>query len=267
MQDSAGLIWIKLPSTQAMPAVAGKRLAIRQGLTDTRSDRYRQWIAVMRRFINSALGRIVRWLPPTEILDGYENPELIEMMFRKARDFSPTHRWDAFANRSAVLDFGGGFAQHYKCATPLSPEVKWAVVETPAVVARASVLATDKLRFFTSVEQAADWLGEIDLMHSDGALHYSPDPVAALRGLCAVGAREMLWKRTFVSETDRTEIEDQLSRLDENGPRVATERGLTVSRKLVRYRMTRIPEATFLAMHSAYALIERSESGFRFVRT
>src|ERR1043165_6541917 len=199
----------------------------------------------MRRLINSALGRVARMLPPREILDGYEHPELIEVMFRKARDFAPTHRWDEFANRSAVLDFGGGFAQHYKCATPLSPEVRWAVVETPAMVRRASALVTSRLRFFTSVEAAADWLGQIDLMHSDGALHYAPDPMQALRSLCAVGAREMLWKRTFLSPTDRTETEDQLSRLDENGPRVANERGLTVSRKLVRYRTTRIPEAAF----------------------
>jgi hypothetical protein len=220
----------------------------------------------MRRFLNSALGRIVRMLPPSEVLDGYENPALVEMMFRKACEFSPTHRWEEFAHRSAVLDFGGGFGQHYKCATSVSPDVRWAVVETSAVVRRAAVLASDKLRFFTSVEEAADWLGEIDLMHSDGALHYTPDPMQTLLGLCAVAAREMLWKRTFLSRTDRTEVEDQLSRLDENGPRVAGERGLTVSRKLVRYRMTRIPEAAFLAMHSAYEPIERSKDNFRFVR-
>jgi len=219
----------------------------------------------MRRFINSALGRIVRMLPPKEILDGYEHPELIEIMFRKAAAFSPTHRWDEFANRATVLDFGGGFAQHYKCATPLSPGVRWAVVETPAVVRRASALVSDRLSFFTSIDEAADWLGEIDLMHSDGALHYAPDPIAALRGLCAVGAREMLWKRTFLSGTYRAEIEDQFSRLDENGPRLENQRGLTVSRKLVRYRMTRIPEADFLRMHSAYELIERTAGGFRFV--
>ncbi len=220
----------------------------------------------MRRFLNSTLGRIVRMLPPKEILEGYEHPELIEMMFRKARDFSPTHRWKEFTNRSAVLDFGGGFGQHYKCATPLSPEVRWAIVETPAVVQRASALASDRLRFFTSAAEAADWLGTIDLMHSDGALHYAPDPVPALRSLCAVAAREMLWKRTFLSATGRTEVEDQISRLDENGPQVAGGRGLTVSRKLVRYRMTRIPEADFLAMHSAYELIERNAGNFRFIR-
>jgi hypothetical protein len=52
-----------------------KRLQI--GLT---SSFYRE-NAAMRRFVNSALGRIVRMLPPKEILDGYENSELIEAMF------------------------------------------------------------------------------------------------------------------------------------------------------------------------------------------
>jgi hypothetical protein len=102
-------------------------------------------------------------------------------------------------------------------------------------------------------------------MHSDGALHYASDPVKVLRSLCGVAANEILWKRTLLSGTDRAEIEDQLSRLDENGPRVANERGLTVSRKLVRYRKTRIPEADFLKMHSTYELMERSAGGFRFV--
>ena len=203
-------------------------------------------------------------LPPKEVLDGYEHPELIEMMFRKARDFSPTQRWEEFVDRSAVLDFGGGFGQHYKCATPLSPDVKWAVVETPAVVQRASVLTSDKLRFFTSVKPAVDWLGRPDLIHSDGALHYAPNPKEVLRDLCAVAAREMVWKRIALSQTDVTEIEDQFSRLDENGPRSPTQRGLSVSRKLVRYTMTRIPEADFLAAHSAYTVLERSPDAFRF---
>jgi hypothetical protein len=40
-----------------------------------------------------------------------------------------------------------------------------------------------------------------------------------------------------------------------------------VSRKLVRYRMTRFPQADILKMHSAYEPIERSANGFRFVMT
>lgn len=50
----------------------------------------------------------------------------------------------------------------------------WAVVETPAMTARASELATDRLRFFTDIDGAAEWLGYVDVMHSNCALQY-PD--------------------------------------------------------------------------------------------
>jgi putative methyltransferase (TIGR04325 family) len=217
----------------------------------------------MRGFINSVLGRVVRMLPPTAILEGYESPELIDIMFRAAVAFSPDRLWQEFAGRSAVLDFGGGFGQHYKCAIPLSPDVRWAVVESPAVVQRAVVLATPKLQFFSSVENATDWLGEPDLMHSDGALHYVPDPTRILQELCATGAKEMLWKRTLLSQTGNVEVEDQISRLDENGPRASRP---SVSRKLVRYVQTRIPVEWFFAAHSNYKLVARTEDTFHFVR-
>jgi hypothetical protein len=217
----------------------------------------------MMAHIKSVLGRIVRLLPPTQIIDGYEHPELVEMLFRKAADAVPDRRWDVSEGRSTVLDFGGGFGQHYKCAALVSPNVRWAVVETPAIVQRAAPLATDKLRFFTEVRDAAAWLGRTDLMHSDGAIHYAPDPASQIEALCAVGATEMLWKRTALSPTDRTEVDEQSSRLDENGPQAST---LVVSRKLVRYRRTRIPERVFLEKHAGYRLAERSGDNFRFVR-
>src|SRR5580692_11137744 len=98
------------------------------------------------------------------------------MIFQKAVEFSPAQPTPEFEERSAVLDFGGGFGQHYKCAARHSPMVRWAVVETQALVARASVLTDERLKFFTSIREAVDWLGKPDLMHSDGALHYTPDP-------------------------------------------------------------------------------------------
>ena len=221
----------------------------------------------MKAHIHSVLGRLVRLLPPTEVLDGYESPELVELIFRKTADFVPGGRWTEFEGRSAVLDFGGGFGQHYKCARPVSPNVRWAVVDTPAVVQRAASLATDKLRFFSSVEAAADWLGPADLMHSDSALQYTPDPTRVLEALCAVGAKEMLWKRMHLafSRTDQIEIEEQLTRLDENGPKSANP-GIMVSRKLVRCMKTKIPEKVFLAKHAGYQLVARSGGNFRFVR-
>jgi len=219
----------------------------------------------MKAHIHSVLRKIARLLPPTEVLDGYESPELVELIFQKTADFVPAGRWAEFEGRSTVLDFGGGFGQHYKCAVPVSPNVRWAVVDTPAVVRRAASLVTENLRFFDSVDAAVDWLGHPDLMHSDSALQYTPDPAQTLESLCAAGAREMLWKRIALSRTDQIEVEEQLTRLDENGPRVAKQ-SMTLSRKLVRFKRTRIPETVFLAKHAGYRLVARSEDGFCFVR-
>jgi hypothetical protein len=216
----------------------------------------------MKAFLNRALGRIVRLLPPTEIVEDYEAPELIEMIFRKAVDFSPQPSPE-FEGRSAVLDFGGGFGQHYKCAVRHSPMVRWAVVETQSIVARASVLASEHLKFFATIEEAVDWLGKPDLMHSDSALHYTPDPVKAVKVLCGVGAKEMLWRRMVFSRTDRIEVDEQLSRLDEHGPKIASG---SVSRKLVRIKRNKIPEPAFLTYHVGYRLVERNEGCFRFTK-
>src|SRR4051794_30729350 len=133
------------------------------------------------RLIDALARRIVR---PAETLDGYEQPELIEVVFQKTKAYQPKDGWPEMAGVSSVLDFGGGCGLHYKQAR--SPNVQWAVVETPAMVERAKELATDRLQFFTEISEAAEWLGDIDVMHSNGALQYVPHPEHALRHLCAL---------------------------------------------------------------------------------
>jgi putative methyltransferase (TIGR04325 family) len=88
---------------------------------------------------------------------------------------------------STVLDFGGAFGVHYKEACLHSKNLRWAVLETPAMVRKASEIETDQLRFFSSISDAASWLESIDLMHSSGALQYVPDPE---RTLGELGERE-----------------------------------------------------------------------------
>jgi hypothetical protein len=44
------------------------------------------------------------------------------------------------------------------------------VVETPALIKRATELATDQLQFFTDISEAQTWLDRIDVMHSNSAL-------------------------------------------------------------------------------------------------
>ena len=118
---------------------------------------------------------------------------------------------------SSVLDFGGGCGQHYKLAKRQWPDLHWAVVETSAMARRASELATDKLRFFTDIQSAAEWLGAIDVMHSNSALQYHPDPVETLRRLCSLKATRMLWDRLALSQS-HIEREEQVSFLGDNGP-------------------------------------------------
>src|SRR3954471_560356 len=99
-----------------------------------------------------------RLFPPSEALEGYEHPELVEVVFRKTLAYQPDGAWPEIEGAQTVLDFGGGCGIHYKQAS--SPTVRWAVVEPPAMVRRAKEIETDRLQFFTSIEDAAKWLGE-----------------------------------------------------------------------------------------------------------
>ncbi|MEK9285521.1 hypothetical protein MTR72_38985 [Bradyrhizobium sp. ISRA442] len=147
---------------------------------------------------------------------------------------------------------------HYKLAERRSPGIRWAVVETPGMVARASELATERLRFFSDIDSAAAWLGEIDLMHSNSALQYTPDPPATLKRLCGLNARTMYWARLWL--TDRVRRETQTSYLSDNGPRAL----VGLPEKLVRYDRTSVMEADFLAAHSSYVLRDRGPDWFCF---
>jgi putative methyltransferase (TIGR04325 family) len=152
-------------------------------------------------------------LSATETLVGYEQQELVDVIFRKTKAYNLTAEWPEMNGVSAVIDFGGGCGFHYKHA--LSPTIRWAVVEAPAMAARVSELATDRLRFFTSVEEAAYWLGSIDVMYSNGAPQYTLNPQEVLE--CGLRARVMLWQRVLLSGS-ATERTVQTSNLIDNGP-------------------------------------------------
>jgi hypothetical protein len=214
-----------------------------------------------KRFPISGLGaRLLRRLKgPSETIQGYEHPELVEVVFQKALAYVPQGEWPEMVGVTSVLDFGGGCGVHYKLARLQSPDIKWAVVETPAMVARASELATDRFRFFDSIRSAAAWLGSIEVMHSSGALQYTPEPQKTLRELCGLNAKKLLWLRMALS-TDTLEREMQSSNLGDNGPgRLAA-----LKEKTVLYARTKLPEKVFLDAHKGYALTARGPDWFNF---
>jgi putative methyltransferase (TIGR04325 family) len=162
------------------------------------------------------------------------------------------------AGVSSVLDFGGGCGRHYKEAR--SPTVRWAVVESAAMVERAKELATDRLQFFTSISDAVNWLGPIDVMHSNGALQFASDPQETLRQLCGLGAKKLIWQRLVLSGGDEPERVIFSSFLGDNGPG-----SIRIKEKNVQYEQTKIPERTFLDAHKGYSLAERGSDWFQFL--
>ncbi|MCK1719894.1 hypothetical protein [Bradyrhizobium sp. 141] len=61
---------------------------------------------------------------PKETIEGYENPELVETIFRKTVAYKPGGDWPLVAGLGAVLDFGGGAGLHYKLALRQSPDIR-----------------------------------------------------------------------------------------------------------------------------------------------
>jgi len=174
-----------------------------------------------------------RLLPPRGTIEGYESDELVDTIYRKTVAYQPKANWPLVDGLSAVLDFGGGAGVHYKTASRQSPDVRWAVVETPAMVRRAKELATEKLRFFERIEEAADWLGNVDLVHSNGAIQYVPDAFGTIQALCAIMPAKLVWYRVPISDGEaRREI--QTSYLSDNGPGQLS----SSEEKLVRYEKT-----------------------------
>lgn len=204
---------------------------------------------------------------PKETVEGYENPELVETIFRKTINYKPSGDWPLVAGMETVLDFGGGAGLHYQLARQQSPDIRWAVVETPAMVRRAKELATDRLMFFEQIDQAADWLGDIDLVHSNGAIQYVPDAFKTIKDLCAVRPAALMWHRVPISDEPKREV--QTSYLSDNGPGQST----TTREKLVRYERNWISEQPFIQAHEGYRIADRgpdpSEHGtqqFKFAR-
>jgi hypothetical protein len=213
------------------------------------------------------IGNRVLWsLPSSGTLRGYDDPELVEFIFRKTRHFRSAEPWPEMEGVSSVLDFGGGLGLHYHRARRHSPGIRWAVVETPEMCARAAELATDRLAFFHDVEGAAAWLGGPEIVYSNGVLQFTSEPLQNLANLCKLGVPKMIWQRVLLS-SEGYQRQSQISLLSENGP------GFSFSRRRVEYDVTRIPERVFLEAHLGYRLTlregnqsDRDGENFTFVK-
>ena len=125
-----------------------------------------------------------------------------------------------------VLDFGGGCGFHYfRVTLATRAPLRWAVVETPAMAARAAKLADGRFDVFTTIDEASAALGQIDLLHASSAIQYVPNPLETLKSLATLRARFFALIRFPVWNSPQV-VGMQKSRLSENGigpmpPRIA----------------------------------------------
>jgi len=218
--------------------------------------------------------------------DGYENDLLVETILRKTAALRQARRIDEVmagetllptllgvecaksAEPVRVLDFGGAAGVHYFVAKQAHPTraLRWAVVETPAMVKAAAIHADKELQFFADLTEAIAWLDGLDLFHSNSAIHYVPEPEPMLARLVELKAPFMLWARIFLG--DKREQILQKSRLADNGPGPLPP---GIADRPIAYKATRLARGDFLAVHeqAGYRLVwqGRDTNSFLYART
>lgn len=186
----------------------------------------------------------------------YSNPKLVNVIYEKTLAYNKTRYWPEMSGANRVLDFGGGFGVHYKQLG--LAYVKWAVVEQAVIVDKAT--DTDNLKFFKNISDALEWLGKPNIVHCDGALQYTSDPVKVLAELVAIQANRMLWYRIPLSNV-RIIKDIQKSRLADNGPG----KGKFFDKfKFVEYERTIIPQAIFMKAHKNFELYASYDDNYWF---
>jgi putative methyltransferase (TIGR04325 family) len=196
---------------------------------------------------------------------GYDDALLIDVIIRKTAALRNGRRIDdvlagetllpTIAGLAAaqsdgplsVLDFGGAAGLHYFVAKQAFPqrEFRWAIVETPSMAVQAARFADEHLCFFTSIDDAARWLGAVALVHCVSALQYVPEPEATLGRLLALRAPTLLWAKLMLSE--QRETFTQISRLRDNGPGPLPP---DIADREINYTGIRVARTAFLRVHS-----------------
>jgi putative methyltransferase (TIGR04325 family) len=200
---------------------------------------------------------------------GYDDEAVADLVVRKVKGIDPAVRLDEVVppefllpslmaiacSGDRVLDFGGGAGLHYLVASRAFPRriFRWAIVEHPLMMRRASDLEHENMRFFSSPEQASEWLGSVDLLHSNGVLQYLDEPEAMVRRLLAIQPGWISWSRLLLGPEKI--VETQVATLSAHGggplPPGFVDREIT-------HKTTVMNQAAFLAAHSDYRTVWRS---------
>jgi len=172
--------------------------------------------------------------------EGYEESALVDVIFKKTviakEKLNSEGKFEvdsntaqimmglclsARVNQINVIDLGGAFGYHYLIAKSLLKEkykLKWCVVETPAIVARAKPFESPELMFASSLEESFVKLGEVDVVFSSSTLQYIPSSYKILEEIIALKVNHLLMVRIPLIESGQEKIAIQYSKYSCNGP-------------------------------------------------
>ncbi|RAJ83138.1 putative methyltransferase (TIGR04325 family) [Chitinophaga dinghuensis] len=193
----------------------------------------------------------------------YENKEIVHLVASKANSPVSTHKpinpgviaalelvnkiyLQQQATPVTVIDFGGGDGDYYHTTRLLvSPfiNMKWIVVETPAMAEAMQANQTKELFFVSSLDKAMEIAGHVDIVFTSGAVQYTPDPQQTIADLCKIKAAFMVFNRQSLSEEDFNIISIQSSPLSWHGS--GGKLPDTFIEKIVRYPHTSLRRELF----------------------
>jgi len=121
-----------------------------------------------------------------------------------------------------ILDFGGSAGIHYFTAKQLISNdisLKWCVVETESMVkeAKNEGIENEELLFFSSIDEAANKISNFDIIYSNYALCYTPNPLMYLEQLLQTNFEKFFLTNTAMNSENKEVVGLQTSTLSTNG--------------------------------------------------
>jgi putative methyltransferase (TIGR04325 family) len=143
-------------------------------------------------------------------------------------------------NELTVLDFGGSAGVHYFTARQIlnsNIKLNWLIVETQSMVqeAKASGLENDELKFFASIKEAKDNYKTFDVVYSNYALCYTPNPLDYLSQLLKLNFKILYITNTALNENNEEVTGLQSSFLSTNGIGREIPTHLNIKDKKIQY--------------------------------
>lgn len=142
-----------------------------------------------------------------------------------------------------VLDFGGSAGIHYFTARQLINDdisIKWCVVETESLVEEAKNvgLENNELLFFSSIKEATSRVPNFDIIYSNYALCYTPNPLFYLEQLLQISFKKFFLTNTAMNSENKEIIGLQTSTISTNGVGRNIPKHLGISDREVVYPFT-----------------------------